>query len=216
MLQPGSVPMRLAMLLIVLVSAGAARAELSPCTTSVNGGEVPLFFDPEDPRVSENTTFKENWFGDWGKITCPGYVTLRYLTPDLTDDQRGTFCLQYDRKTKTYTGYSEGERDPYAICRKPSKSFCQRVNASKDTVLALTGLAASATGAAEVAQTTQDVQLLTQDNGAVSLTGKAVAVAGALTRLGSTALAAAAAPAEVGAAAVTVVTVGGLVYLCKE
>lgn len=198
------------------LSANRAQAGLSACTSSVNGADVPLFYDPEDPRVDENTTFRESWFGDWGKITCPGFVTLRYLTPDLTDDQRGTFCLQYDRKAKTYTGYSEGERDSYAVCRKPSKSFCQRVNASKDTVLALTGLAASATGASEVAQTTQDVRLLAQDNGAVSLTGKAVEVAGALTRLGSTALAAAAAPAEVGAAAVTVVTVGGLVYLCKE
>lgn len=208
--------MRLAALLFLLLFASAARAELSPCMTSVNAAEVQLFFDPDDPRIDENTTFRESWFGDWGRITCPGFVTLRYLTPDLTDDQRGTFCLQYDRKARTYTGYSEGERDSFAVCRKPTKSFCQRVNASKDTVLALTGLAASATGASEVAQTTQDVQLLTQDNGAVSLTGKAVAVAGALTRLGSTALAAAAAPAEVGAAAVTVVTVGGLVYLCKE
>ncbi len=208
--------MRLAALLFLLLFASAAQAGLSPCMTSVNGADVPLFYDPADPRVAENTTLREGWFGDWGKITCPGFVTLRYLTPDLTDDQRGTFCLQYDRQAKSYTGYSEGERDPFAICRKPSKSFCQRVNASKDTVLALTGLAASATGASEVAQTTQDVQLLTQDNGAVSLTGKAVEVAGALTRLGSTALAAAAAPAEVGAAAVTVVTVGGLVYLCKE
>ena len=203
-------------LLALLALPGLAQAELAPCLTIVDGKAVPLFFDPADPRVAENTTRREAWFGGWGEITCPGFVTLRYLTPDLTDDQRGTFCLQYDRQAKSYTGYANGARDPYAVCRQPSKTFCQRVNDSKDTALALTGLAAGVTGAGGLAQTAREVNLLTQDNGAVTLSGDPVGVAGALTRLGSTALAAATAPAQVGAAAVTVIAVGGIVYLCKE
>lgn len=207
-------PCRLALALVLLASP--ALADLTPCTTSLNGAEMPLFYDPDDSRVQENTTRREAWFGDWGTITCPGFVSLRALTPDLTDDQRGSFCLQYDRKAKTYTGYAAGERDAYAICRKPSKSFCQRVNESKDAALAITGFAANLAGAGEVARAANEVSVLTQDNGAVEVKGTAAQVASTLGRIGSTALTAMAAPAELGAAAVTVIAVGGVVYYCRD
>lgn len=205
-----------ALCLLAGLAAAPARAELAPCETSVLGTAVALFYDPEDPQLAQNTTRREGWFGDWGQITCPGFVTLRYLTPDLTDDQRGGFCLAYARKDKTYTGYALGERDAYAICKAPTKSFCQRVNDSKDAALAITGFAAGLAGAPDVSRAVSDVSVLTGDNGAVTVTGTGVQVLGALTRIGSTALAAVAAPAELGAAAVTVVAVGGVVYLCKE
>lgn len=209
-------PLTLVSLFVALAAPLAAQADLSPCVTSVAGDEVPLFYNPGDPRVAENTTRREAWFGDWGRITCPGFVTLRYLTPELNDDQRGSFCLSYDRKGKTYEGYAVGDRNAYAICRTPTKSFCTRVNESKDAALAITGFAADLAGAGDVARAASDVSLLTQDNGAVTLVGTGAQVLGALSRIGTTAMAAVTAPATVGAAAVTVVAVGGVVYLCKE
>lgn len=199
-----------------LALAQVARAELAACTTSVAGLDVPLFYDPSDPRVEENTTRREALLGDWGGITCPGFVTLRYLTPDLTDDQRGTFCLQYDRSAGTYTGYAAGARNAYAICRAPTKGFCERVNDSRPAALAITRFAADLTGLGAVADIAEDVSVLTQDNGAVTVSGTGAEVAGALARIGTTAVTVAAAPAPLGAAAVTVVAVGGIVYACRD
>jgi hypothetical protein len=208
----------LATLLLLACLAGAhpARAELTPCVTSVLSAELALLYDPDDPRVTGNMSRREAWFGDWGRITCPGFVTLRYLTPDLGDDQRGSFCLVYDRKARTYTGYSVGDRDAYSVCRAPTRSFCARVNESKDAALAITGFAANLAGAGDVARAASDVSVLTQDNGAVTLIGSGTEVLAALSRIGATAVAAASAPAAAGAAAVTVVAVGGVVYLCRE
>jgi hypothetical protein len=212
-------PMRLTAAALCLPLAAlfsAARAELSPCMTSVSGAEVALHYDPQDPRVTGAMSRREAWFGDWGRITCPGVVTLRFLTPDLTDDQRGSFCLSYDRKARTYDGYAVGERDAYALCKAPTKSFCARVNDSKDAALAITAFAARLAGAGDVAQAASDVSVLTGDNGEVTLAGTGAQVLGALSRIGGTAITAAASPAQLGAAAVTVVAVGGVVYLCRE
>jgi hypothetical protein len=205
-----------ALCLYAAALASDARAELSPCVTSVAGAEVVLHYDPEDPRVATNMSRREAWFGDWGRITCPSVVTLRYLTPDLTDDQRGSFCLSYDRKTRTYDGFAVGERDAFALCKAPTKSFCARVNDSKAAALAITGFAARLAGAGDVAQAASDVSVLTADNGAVTLAGTGADVLGALSRIGASALTAATAPAPLGAAAVAVVAVGGAVYLCRE
>jgi hypothetical protein len=200
-----------AVLLVVLVTP--ARAELVPCVTSVAGTELSLHYNPDDPRVAGNTTRREALLGDWRGITCPGFVTLRALTPELTDDERGSFCLTYDREARTYTGYAPGERDAYAICREPSKSFCERVEGSGRAALDLTRFAAR--GAQDAARLASDVSLLTQGNGAVLLSGSARDVATTLGKLGVSAVTTWFTPAQLGAAAVTVLAVGGVVYVCS-
>ncbi|MGB3313767.1 MAG: hypothetical protein WBB85_05105 [Albidovulum sp.] len=67
------------------------------------------------------------------------------------------------------------------------------------------GLAERFSGIAAVAQ---------QGSGAVILSGTGGQLAGALTNLGSTAMAMLTAPATLTAAAVTVVAVGGTLYVC--
>lgn len=201
---------------LILLSALPARAELRACTSSVQGVAVPLHYDPADPRIEENMTRRESWFGGWGDITCPGFVTLRYLTPDLTDDQRGPFCLKYDAGAKTYAGYTTGDRDAWVVCRKPSKSFCQRVSESKDAAIAITSFAAQVTGTGDMARLASDVSLLRSGDGAVTMQGTAGGVAGALTRIGSTALTVLAAPEIAGASAITVIAAGSVVYICGE
>ncbi len=194
--------------------ASPARAELVPCMTSVAGTPMSLHYNPDDPRVVENTTRREAWLGDWGAITCPGFVTLRALTPELTDDERGSFCLSYDHEAKTYSGYAPGERNAFAICRAPSKSFCERVEDSSRAALDLSRFAART--AQGVARTAANVSVLTQGNGAVLLSGTATDVASTLGQLGISAVTTWLAPAQLGVAAVTVLAVGGVVYVCSE
>ena len=196
-------------LLSVLPSVATADAE--SCQTSSGGEEIGLFYDDKD-TVSENTTLRERVFGGRGNITCPAYVTLRHLTPDLTDAEREPFCLHYDKEAATYLGYAQGARGAYLACKDPSKAFCSRVNASKDSAIAIAGLAAEkAEGAAEVAG-----EITKHSSGAVILSGTGSSVASSLSALGATAMSVVTAPATLTAAAVSVVAVGGAVYVCRE
>ncbi|WP_241557871.1 hypothetical protein [Falsirhodobacter deserti] len=190
-----------------------ALAETQTCTTSVGGQRLGLFFDEGDGAVSSNRTRREAILGGWGKIDCPAYVTLRYLTPDLTDEQRGLFCLQWDRRAKTYSGYSEGERDAYLRCRAPRKTFCERVNTSVQTSLAVAGLADAPEGSEGLVN---GVQAVTRPGGAVVLSGAGAAVQQTVASASGAAGAALATPIGLAAAAVSVVAVGGAVYLCSE
>lgn len=198
-------------LLTVLAAPLPAKAEAESCWTSVGGEQIGLFYDDND-TVRDNTTLRERMFGGRGEITCPAYVTLRHLTPDLTDEERAPFCLHYDKDARTYLGYAEGRRDAYLACKDPSKAFCSRVNASKGAALAITSLAAEkAEGAADVVG-----NITKHSSGAVILSGSGSSVASSLSSLGATAMSVATAPATLAAAAVSVVAVGGAVYVCSQ
>jgi hypothetical protein len=197
--------------LIIMGCAGFAVGAAEPvsCVTSVRGEAFVLQYDPEDQLIGENYGWRERFFGPGGDIDCPAYVTLRQLTPGLRDGQRKPFCLRYDAEAGTYLGYDEGERSAYLACKTPGLSFCERVNGSAEVAAELVdrgvGLAERFSGIAAVAQ---------QGSGAVILSGTGGQLAGALTNLGSTAMAVLTAPATLTAAAVTVVAVGGTLYVC--
>ena len=197
-------------LALPLLVAGPAKAELEGCRTSIEGKTIRLKYDPEDERVTGNTSFRERMFGGRGEISCPAFVTLRYLTPELDDAERGPFCLRYDREAETYTGYDLGERGAFLGCKAAGKTFCQRVNDSKDAAVTL---AQRGMGAAEDAAGT--VSALKHGSGAVILSGPGGQVATFLGSLGTTAMTVLTSPATLTAAAVSVVTVGGAVYVCS-
>jgi hypothetical protein len=216
--------------IIVLFQCGVvAPAWAASCTTSLNG-ELRLIdyttsqqdlidtdqfvadqFVPKK-EMKGNTTVRERLLGRWGKVDCPAYLTLREFTPDLTDETRKPFCLIYDKAGDTYTGFSEGDRNAYLICKNP-KTFCERVNTTKDEArnYARTGL--------DVARRTAlspDVgAILTHSSGAMILKGSGSYISGALGASGTTLGAVLSAPAVVAAGAVTVVGVGGAVYFCR-
>lgn len=191
-------------------------AEVVTCKTSINGTSWRLSYDDEDMMTLDNSTFREIFFGGWGEITCPSYITLKHLTPDLTHKERSVFCLKFDEELKTYTGFENGDRDAYSICKEPSKSFCERVNESKDEALAIAGLGAGATGGASVAAGAAGVTAVAHSSGAVILTGTGGYIAGTLGSIGAGSLALLTAPATVAAATVSLVAVGSSVYFCKE
>lgn len=203
--------LKIVLFLMGLAAPAAALAKSESCQTSIGGETVSLFYDDRN-NVSQNTTLRERVFGGRKEITCPAYVTLRHLTPGLTDPERQPFCLEYDSQAGTYLGYALGKRGAYLACKDPSKAFCGRVNASTDAALQIAGLAADkAEDATEVAET-----VTRHASGAVILSGTTGSVTAALSSLGATAMSVVTAPATLTAAAVTVVAVGGAVYVCRE
>jgi len=202
--------------LIFLLTSPHLLANDTECTTSIRGQIIQLTYDNDEPTIYENYSFREIFFRGWGEITCPAFVTIRHLTPDLTDTERSAFCLNFDKEKKTFIGYSLGERNAYLECTEPKKSVCERVNASKEAAIALSSAAAGLTGGASAAAGAAGVSAVAHSSGAVILTGSSGYIAGTLATMGASALALLTSPITVAAAAVSVVAVGGAVYVCKE
>jgi len=193
---------------LFLAVPAAHAADPTFCTTRIKGQDVPMAYDRDEPGLRDHFTLREIMFTRWGRDTCPSYVVLRSLTPDLTDAQRGPFCLRYDKESDSTLGYDLGERDSYGRCKQPSKTVCQRVNQTKDAAIGISR--AAARGAAS------GWQALPDGSGAVILNGSQSHIAGALSSIGGAAAGLASSPVIMAGAAVSVVAVGGAVYACRE
>jgi hypothetical protein len=205
-------------LVFILFIAGSVNvfAEEVACTTKVNGVVEPLSYDLDEDALYANYSFREIFFGGSADNTCPAFIALRHLTPELTDQERSAFCLQFDDETDSYTGISQGERDAYLNCKAPSRSLCERVNASKDAAIAIAGFGAGATTGASVASGAAGVTAVAHSSGAMILTGSSGYIAGTLGSIGAGAVAVLTSPVTITGALVSVVAVGGAVYVCKE
>lgn len=209
--------MRLATLFLTLLTLSlpfgtpAAAQELTSCTTSIDGEILKLNYLAEMDEVKENQSFRERLWSKRRDLDCPAFVALRYMTPELDDTERGPFCVIWDEERKTYSGFAQGERDAYLVCKEPTRSFCERVNDSADTAALITGL--------RQPKTPEEEEYLRESSGAVILRGGdtvisrtlSEAVQGAVVSLLGTAVTA------VGATAATsaLVVVGGAVYACR-
>lgn len=202
--------MRLILLLLALLPL-PALAETKACLTSIDGAEMAVMYDTRDASLKENRTTRERLFGTLGKITCPGFVTLREMTPGLTDAERQPFCLNYDKERKTYTGFDLGERDAWLSCRAPSGRFCRSVNATKEAA----GQVAGAIGRAATGQGGDGgTSFVDTASGAVIASGAGSYITATLGSVANSALAVLSAPGVATAAAVSVVAVGGAVFVC--
>lgn len=197
------------LILAALVLAGTARAELVSCETSIRGEDLRFVYDPDNAALKASRSMRDRLVGAHGAITCPGLVTLRAMTPELDDSARGPFCLQWDRKTKTYLGYAQGARDAWVSCRKPSRSFCERVNGSRTAAMRLAGQTGA--GARDLG-----LAVLRDPSGAVLLHGSADAIGAQLSAWGASAASTLSAPATLSALAISAVAVGGAVYVCSD
>ena len=205
---------RAAAVLLAILAAAPVQAAVEACLTTIGGADIPLSYDTSDKALRDNRSMRERLFGGYGHVTCPGYVTLRAMTPDLTDDQRQPFCLVWDEKADTYTGFQVGKRDAWSECSAPSGLFCRGVNASAQTAGAVAGaIGRAATGAPLTggANATLDTA-----SGALIATGAGSSILTMLGTAASSAVAALSAPAVAAGAAITVVAVGGAVYVCGE
>ena len=197
--------LRLTVLLALLTSATPALAELVACKTTIRGETYDFRYDPDNAALKDSRSLREKLFGEAGDVTCPALVTLRALTPELDDAGRAPFCLQWDREAKTYLGYDEGARDGYGLCRKPSKSFCQRLVSTSQAVQGLghdaEGLAADAAGA-----------VVGDKLGAKIVRDQSGRLRDKLLKAGVGVLAASSPPAL----AATAVIIGSTVYVCSD
>lgn len=203
----------LASILMCFAFPSAAAPQMESCTANIKNKPVTIKFDPSSGEYLENTTFREILFSGYDG-SCPGFIALRHMTPKLSPAERETFCAVYDKPNKNYKGFAQGVRDAYGKCKRPGK-ICKAVNASKEEALAIVGLGAGAVGGATAASTAAGVAAVTHSSGAVILSGSAGYLAGTLGTASAGLLAALTAPVTIAAAAVSVVAVGGAVYLCK-
>lgn len=190
--------------------------EIAMCGVSIGGIERRVSYEYNEEYDAENTTLREAALGPKGEGDCPSYVTLALLTPDMTPNQRNMFCLVLDEDLDTITGIQLGEQDAYRVCKAPSKSFCKHVNDSKEAALSIAGFVSASVGAAIGKTAITGTTVVAHSSGAAILTGTGGYVAGTLGTIGTTALGILTAPATLTAAAVSVVAVGGAVYVCSD
>jgi len=189
------------------------------CTLAIAGAsraEKRISYTYDEDFEAEQTSMRELLIGPKGSGDCPSYVTLAYLTPDMTVEQRKMFCLVYDKEKDAVVGFQRGEQDAYRVCTRPSKSLCQRVNDSKDAALAIAGFGAGAVGGVTGTVTATGTTVVAHSSGAWILTGSSGYVAGTLGTIGTTVMGILSAPLVVTTAVVSVVAVGGAVYACSE
>lgn len=193
----------------------ADMVETRTCGFRLAGHDRRISYVYDEDYNKENSTFREGIRGP--KVgDCPSYVALAYATPDATSAQRKLFCLSYDKETKSYLGFEKGEQDSYGICKAPSRSFCQRVNASKSAAISIAGFGSGAVGSAVGSTSAAGVSVVAHSSGAYILTGTSGYIAGTLGTIGTSALAILTAPIAIAGAAVSVVAVGGAVYVCSD
>lgn len=146
---------------------------------------------------------------------CDPLVILQHLTPELAEGERAAFCLvRAEDDPASVIGFSEGSRADDLTCADPS-GFCEYVNTTKDAALDVAGLGKDATVTEQAGAASKGVQALRDGAGATILTGTGGAVASTLSSLGASALAAVTAPVAIAAGVVSVVAVGGAVYVCQ-
>jgi hypothetical protein len=191
----------IAALASALCLPGALHAAPRDCRAMLNGVEIGLSYDDADPEIWSSVRDRRLT----RRATCPGKAVIAYMMPGLRAGDRAMFCAVYDDKTGDYRTVAEGPRDAYGHCAKPSRA-CRIVNATKDEALAI--------GALGRDMALKGVNSARNSAGALILSGKASALAGALGEAGGAAAAVLSAPGALAGAAASVVVVGGAVYVC--
>lgn len=184
------------------------------CTFRYKGQQRRISYTIDDDFESEMTSVREVLRGPRDGGDCPSYVIMAALTPDTTPTQRGLFCLNISEDLGV-AGVEYGTRDVYRRCREPKRSFCEHVNASKDAALAITGFSAAAVGTAVGSTSVTGTTVVLHSSGAAIITGSSGYVAGTLGTIGTTVLGLLTAPVTLTSAAVSVIAVGGAVYVCQ-
>lgn len=200
----------------VVGSDPEAGFEVRMCSFDLKGRQKRISYTYDEQDEIEAVTLRESAFGPPGNGDCYSYLMLAYLTPDMTSAQRSMFCLLADDADGSIAGFEQGPRDAYGLCEAPTAKVCEMVNASKEAALAIAGFSSGAVGGAIGTTTVTGTTVVMHSSGAAILTGSSGYVAGTLGTLGTTVLGVLTAPLFVTAAAVSVVAVGGAVYVCRE
>lgn len=187
----------------LLVGTGSAIADegLYSCETSLQGERVEINYVRDDAYFA-NVGQLERRFSRFGKVSCPGYVSLREILRRNGMQDDGSYCVLWDRHSDTYVGAQVGTRKGNAVC---GATFCERVNATKAATLQ-GGRAAASAG----------FEAVTQRPGAALLSVATGDLAGKIEGAGAVASGLASSPAAAGAVLIGAAATGGALWYCSE
>ncbi|NAZ35793.1 hypothetical protein [Rubellimicrobium sp. CFH 75288] len=203
--------------LMAAATAWAAPAAAGSCVARVNGQE--LIIVPEDwgaarPGLRERllTWPQRNWDRAWGERTaCDSAVVTRFLAETMRLDQTEGYCLAPGEEGWLLV---PGARNWRGRC---TATTCERIGMAADGAVEIgRRVAGLALGNPPPEADRGRLEAIAHGTGALLLRGQAGAVAGALGQAAGALGTALASPAAAGAAAVTVMAVGGAVYLCSD
>lgn len=194
--------------LAVLMAGGAAGSALAQgderlhsCETSLQGVRTEINY-VQDEAYFANVGRIEHRFSRFGKVSCPGYVTLREILRRSGMEDDGRYCVLWDRQGDTYVGAQIGHRKANAVC---GAAFCERVNAAK-----------AATLQGGKAATTAGFEAVQQRPGAALLSAVTGDMVGKIEGAGAVASGLASSPVGVGAVLVGAAATGGALWYCAE
>lgn len=202
--------------LLVCLWAGPALAQDQSCIARVNGTEMvvaagAVLADPTGVTLRERLMGwpSQTWNRAWGApLTCDSETTIAFLGAVLAVDQIDRYCLSYDAETEGFL-LAPGVRNFRGRCQK---TICDRVNLAQGQVTGFLGGMMQAV----LAPPQTGLLGLTHSSGAMLLTGQRSVLLETLGTSATSVTAALSTPAAMTAAAVTVMTVGGAVYVCSE
>ncbi len=179
----------------------APEERLWTCGTSIAGEPTEINY-VRDAEFRDNVGRLEKNLSGWGRISCPGYVTLREILRrnQMADD--GSYCLLWDKAGDTYIGAQKGSRKGNALCRK---TFCQRVNGARQATFRNANAMAVA-----------GYDAVTQRPGATILAATSGSMVGTLEAAGAATMGMAASPLAVGSMVIGSAAVGGTLWYCAE
>ena len=153
-----------------------------------------------DAEFRANVGRLERNLSGWGRITCPGYVTLREILRRNAMADDGSYCLLWDKRNDTYIGAQKGARKGNALCRR---TFCERVNSARAATLHNANALAVA-----------GFDAVTQRPGAAILAATSGSMVGTLEAGAAVAAGVAASPVAVGSLVIGTAAAGGTMWYC--
>lgn len=211
----------IALAFAMLLPALPAQAEERRCTASVNGRETVVTYDDElafDTKLGTRERLSRwpgrVWNKAWGTPpACDSRVLFTYLSVELPPKETEGYCLQRDPDDDGWL-LVPGARGATAQC---SVTTCDRVNAAADGAID-TGAALAElmlTPPPSPAEAVAEPSRLLHSSGALVLKGTADWLATSIGTAAPGVTAALTGPVALGAAAASVVVIGGAVYVCS-
>ncbi len=206
------------LLLAGLILCAATAAQAQSCVARVNRQElivVPEAMNAPSAGLRERMTMwpSRTWSRAWGeRVDCDSATVTAFLATTMRLDQTEGYCLAAAPDEEGFL-LVPGQANFRGRCRA---TVCDGVSLvagqAAGVSLAIAGLVAGR----RIDDTEDGVAAVAHGTGAMLVTGQAPAVAASLGQAAGTVGTALATPVVAGAAAVTVMAVGGAVYLCRE
>ncbi len=203
-------------LLAILFAVLAGTAQAQSCVARVNAQElilVPEAMGAPAPGLRERLLMwpQRSWDRAWGeRVACDSAAVMHFLATTMRLDQTEGYCLAQDDAEGWLL--VPGARTFRGRC---TRTACDRVSLVAGGIQSLGAAMLGLATGREVETGADAVTAVAHGTGAVLVSGRASAVAASLGQAGAALGSALASPAAATGAAVTVIGVGGAVYLCS-